>query len=132
MAQPFLFGTVENAELDLQRGDAFAGNIGLEAGFINSRLHACCVGNPAVAVADQGDEKGTAAGDLVQADLQDQQFLLLLFIDVDGEDAPAEIDRREVMPPFEQPIFQFRKHVVSQPVPFRLHVAERGRDKDRT
>jgi hypothetical protein len=36
-----------------------------------------------------------------------------------------------MVPPLAQPLLQFGNHVVSQPVPFRLHIGERARNKRR-
>jgi len=124
-------GFGQNAELDLQGRDALAGRADVEALLPSGRDEALFRRHPAVPVAQQDEHERAAARDLVQADLQHQQFARLFRALLRGLDAQPQIDGLEEVPPCPKLLLEARKHVRAQVVALGVHVAERGTDKDR-
>ena len=94
---PLLPGIGQDPEFDLQGGDALARHRSLKAHLLGRGPDAVFRGHPAVAVSQQPDQKGAAALDLLQADLEDQQFLDLLFLQGLGLHPPAQVNGLQVM-----------------------------------
>ena len=122
---------LQDTEFDLESGDALPLDFRSEPLLLRGRGHAVRRRRPAVAVAQQHKQERAAALDLVEADLQDQQFAGLFGARLCGLDPEAEVDRFKMMPAFPQFFFQPRKDTVAQPVPLGVHVLERGTDEDR-
>lgn len=121
----------EDPVLDFERRDALAGHLDPEAGLDRGGLHARRIGHPAVALAPEHDDEGSAATDFIQADLEDQQLLGLLLGRGDGLDPEAQVDGFKKMAALPQALGQLREDVVLQPVALRLHVPERAADEYR-
>ena len=96
-------------------------------------MNACffgCVGgdlgwNPAVAVAEEGEEEGAAGVDLFQAKADD--FFVFGFV---LGDAPAEVDVVELNAMGQKLFAEFGEGEFNQMIALRVHVAEGGGEED--
>ncbi len=98
-ASPPLFRAVQDTVLDLQSGDALSPKLCLEACFFCRRLHSLFRGDPAVAISEDDDKKGTAPLDLGKAYLQHEKLFCAGFVHRDDLNAPSQIYGLEMVPP---------------------------------
>ena len=130
-AAPALVGVLEHAVEDLQLGDALSDDAGFESSGLRGGLHAFARGRPPVAVAQDADEEGPRAFDLIQAYLQHLQLALPLVPLLRGLDALAQVDRLQVVAALQQLLAQDVEGVDTQVVPLGVHVGKGAADEER-
>jgi len=129
---PLLGRLLEDAVLDLQGRDAPPLDLAGEAGLLGSGCHAVLRRDPPVAVAQQDQQEGPAPLDLVEADLQDQQLAGLFVAGPCGLHTDPQVDRLEDVATPAKLLLQAREDMVPQLVAFRVHIAKRAADEDRS
>ena len=115
---------------DFEIGHASSGRVEQESRLVRRALRAIGGRHPAIPISKQDDEERPAARDLVQADAEHQQRLLLFVVFRGGLDAQAQVDRLEIVVPRAQPLSEFRKDERLEQVPFGLKVRKRARHED--